>query len=48
MIYFIIVLSIMPTDLDNSIVEINMIGLHSDIMAPHDLYFSMRITLSSY
>ncbi|CAK62154.1 unnamed protein product (macronuclear) [Paramecium tetraurelia] len=48
MIYFIIILSQMPTDLDNSIVDINMIGLHSDVMAPHDLYFSMRITLSSY
>ncbi|CAD8046561.1 unnamed protein product [Paramecium primaurelia] len=40
MIYFIIILSLMPTDLDNS--------LHSDVMAPHDLYFSMRVTLSSY
>ncbi|CAD8049389.1 unnamed protein product [Paramecium sonneborni] len=48
MIYFIIILTIMPSDLDNSIVEINMIGLHSDVMAPHDLYFSMRVTLSSY
>ncbi|CAD8050582.1 unnamed protein product [Paramecium sonneborni] len=48
MIYFIIILALMPSDLDNSIVEINMIGLHSDVMAPHDLYFSMRITLSSY
>ncbi|CAD8133996.1 unnamed protein product [Paramecium pentaurelia] len=48
MIYFIIILSLMPSDLDNSITEINMIGLHSDVMAPHDLYFSMRVTLSSY
>lgn len=41
-------LILMPIDLDTSIEEINMIGLHADIMAPHDLYFSMRVTISSY
>lgn len=51
MIFFIfslIVMVNMTKDISYIIDNIEMCSLHASIMGPHDLFFSMRITVSSY
>lgn len=38
----------MFTDLSKSLKEIDAISLHSSIMTKHDIFFSMRATISLY
>jgi hypothetical protein len=47
-VFAIIVLSLVSVDLNRFIKEIEMISLHASFMAPHDMFFTMRVTISAY
>ncbi|CAD8101079.1 unnamed protein product [Paramecium sonneborni] len=46
--YTIIVVTAMSSQLLQFIQEIDMISLHASIMGPHDLYLSIKITITAY
>lgn len=48
LIFNLIIMTSLQEDFAAFIKELSIIGIHADIMGPHDLFFSMRITLSSY
>lgn len=46
--FALIVITLISTELLMFIQEIDMISLHASIMAPHDLYLSIKVTISAY
>ncbi|CAD8099820.1 unnamed protein product [Paramecium sonneborni] len=46
--FALIVITMISAELLMFIQEIDMISLHANIMAPHDLYLSIKVTISAY
>ncbi|CAD8111178.1 unnamed protein product [Paramecium sonneborni] len=46
--FALIVITLISAELLMFIQEIDMISLHASIMAPHDLYLSIKVTISAY
>ncbi|KAM3138364.1 hypothetical protein pb186bvf_009450 [Paramecium bursaria] len=47
-VFAIIILIVASQDIGKFLQEIDMIALHSSFMAPHDYFFSLRVTVSAY
>jgi hypothetical protein len=46
--YNLVVITLVSSEILEFIHEIDMISLHASIMAPHDMYLSIKVTISAY
>lgn len=46
--FTLLTVTVISSELLQFISEIDMISLHASVMAPHDMYLSIKVTISAY